>query len=91
VERELILRHEDALRFDELSGDKIAPSHPIYPSNTRIHSLDEAMAQHIQLALNMANGKIQGADGAAELLSINPNTLRKRMRKLGIDFGRKAK
>jgi transcriptional regulator with GAF, ATPase, and Fis domain len=49
------------------------------------------MAQQIQLALTMANGKIQGAGGAAELLSINPNTLRKKMRKLGIDFGRKAK
>jgi transcriptional regulator with GAF, ATPase, and Fis domain len=91
VERELILRHEDALRFDELPGDKIEPSHRIYTSNTRIHSLNEAMAQQIQLALTMANGKIQGAGGAAELLSINPNTLRKKMRKLGIDFGRKAK
>lgn len=91
VERELILRNEDALRFDELPGAKVAPSHPIDPSNPRIHSLDETMVQHIQLALTMANGKIQGAGGAAELLSINPNTLRKRMRKLGVDFGRKAK
>ncbi|MGA7277182.1 MAG: helix-turn-helix domain-containing protein [Desulfocapsaceae bacterium] len=91
VERELILRHEDALRFDELPGDKGPPSHPTGASNTGIHSLDEAMAQHIQQALAMANGKIQGVGGAAELLSINPNTLRKRMRKLGVDFGRKAK
>jgi len=49
------------------------------------------MAQHIQLALTMTNGKIQGDGGAAALLSINSNTLRKRMLKLGIDFGRKAK
>jgi transcriptional regulator with GAF, ATPase, and Fis domain len=47
------------------------------------------MANHIQMALKLAKGKIQGAGGAAEMLSINPNTLRKRMRKLGINFGRK--
>jgi transcriptional regulator with GAF, ATPase, and Fis domain len=91
VERELILRHEDALRFEELPGDRVSTSSQAVAVNPRIASLDEAMAQHIQLALTMANGKIQGGGGAAELLSINPNTLRKRMVKLGIVFGRKAK
>jgi transcriptional regulator with GAF, ATPase, and Fis domain len=52
--------------------------------------LVKAKANHIQLALKLARGKIQGPGGAAEILSINPNTLRKRMRKLGINFGRKV-
>ena len=29
-----------------------------------------------------------GADGAAALLGVNPSTLRNRMKKLGIDYGR---
>ena len=31
-------------------------------------------------------GRIEGPDGAARLLTINPHTLRARMRKLGIDW-----
>jgi transcriptional regulator with GAF, ATPase, and Fis domain len=49
-------------------------------------TLDEAMSLHIRRALQAANGKISGARGAAQLLGINANTLRSRMRKLGISF-----
>lgn len=51
-------------------------------------SLDQAMAEHIKLALSQARGRIEGRDGAAELLDINPHTLRARMRRLGIDWHR---
>ncbi len=47
-------------------------------------TLDQAMAQHIHLALHTTHGRIEGSQGAARLLGINPNTLRSRMRKLGI-------
>ncbi len=49
-----------------------------------LRSLDQAMAAHIQKALAASNGKINGPGGAAELLGLHPNTLRKRMQKLGI-------
>jgi transcriptional regulator with GAF, ATPase, and Fis domain len=49
------------------------------------------MAKHIQHALALAGGKVDGRGGAAELLDINPRTLRHRMRKLGVPFGRKIK
>ena len=39
----------------------------------------------------MTEGKIQGKNGAAALLGIHPNTLRNRMIKLDIPYGRKAK
>ncbi len=46
-------------------------------------------------ATEVCNGKdddcINGADGAAAFLGINPSTLRNRMKKLGIDYGRKTK
>jgi len=51
-----------------------------------IFALDEAMSRHIRQALQISNGKISGARGAAQVLGINPNTLRGRMRKLGISF-----
>ena len=51
-------------------------------------SLDRAMARHIEAALTRAHGKIEGPGGAAELLAINPHTLRARMRRLGVDWRR---
>ena len=42
------------------------------------------MKQHIEAALRATGGKIEGRGGAAEVLEINPHTLRARMRKLGV-------
>jgi hypothetical protein len=41
--------------------------------------------------LSETKGKINGSDGAAAILGINPNTLRNRMKKLGIEYGRKSR
>ncbi len=49
-------------------------------------TLDEAMAEHIQRALEACHGRIEGPFGAAKVLDINPHTLRARMRKLGIEW-----
>jgi transcriptional regulator with GAF, ATPase, and Fis domain len=57
-----------------------ASSAPILP-------LDQAMARHIESALAHCGGRIEGPQGAARLLEINPHTLRARMRKLGIHWG----
>jgi DNA-binding NtrC family response regulator len=51
-----------------------------------ITSLESAMRQHIEDALVRTHGRIEGARGAAKLLTINPHTLRARMRKLKIDW-----
>jgi transcriptional regulator with GAF, ATPase, and Fis domain len=47
------------------------------------------MTLHIRTALKTSEGKIHGHGGAAELLGIKPNTLRARMDRLGITYGRK--
>jgi hydrogenase-4 transcriptional activator len=47
-------------------------------------TLDEAMKRHIIRALVATAGRIEGRQGTAALLGINPHTLRARMRKLGI-------
>ena len=39
----------------------------------------------------MTRGRVEGDKGAAEILKLNTGTLRYRMRKLGIPYGRNAK
>jgi transcriptional regulator with GAF, ATPase, and Fis domain len=53
-----------------------------------LQSLDDAMRTHIQSALTVTQGRVEGPRGAAALLKINPHTLRARMRKLGVDWSR---
>ena len=43
---------------------------------------------HIERALKMTGGKLYGEGGSADLLGINPNTLRSRMKKLGLGGAR---
>lgn len=62
----------------------IAPSG--MPQEQYFETLDEAMARHIERALEKTQGRVEGPYGAAQLLSLNPNTLRGRMRRLGIDW-----
>ncbi|MDR3198845.1 MAG: sigma-54 dependent transcriptional regulator [Planctomycetaceae bacterium] len=50
--------------------------------------LDEIVRQHIEAALALTQGVIEGAGGAAVLLKINPHTLRAKMRKLGINWSK---
>jgi hydrogenase-4 transcriptional activator len=58
------------------------------PSSTGIVPLDMVVKQHIEAALILTKGRIEGRHGAAFLLKINPHTLRARMRKLGINWKR---
>jgi transcriptional regulator with GAF, ATPase, and Fis domain len=92
VEHALILSREKPLAFDNL-GDIIPSTKVIIPeSKEKIPlSFEETMSQTIINALNMTSGRIDGEKGAAKLLKINPSTLRTKMRKLGIPFGRKRR
>jgi hydrogenase-4 transcriptional activator len=49
-------------------------------------TLEDAMKKHIESALRSTHGRVEGPFGAARVLQINSNTLRARMRKLGIDW-----
>jgi len=97
VERALILSNNQPLSFSEFAsptpnshkmfaGDELK----INTSTEEILNLDAAMVQHIKTAMTLAKGKVEGQSGAARLLGINPRTLRNRMRKLGVPFGRDA-
>jgi formate hydrogenlyase transcriptional activator len=47
-------------------------------------SLESNMRKHILTALETSNWVIDGPHGAAKALALHPNTLRSRMKKLGI-------
>jgi len=53
--------------------------------------LDDVTRRHILEVLKIADGKVKGKNGAATLLGVNPSTLRNRMQKLNIPYGRYVK
>ncbi|MBK9119232.1 MAG: sigma-54-dependent Fis family transcriptional regulator [Phycisphaerales bacterium] len=65
---------------------EIGTSLPAQQSATHGASLDGLMRRHIEEALWACHGRVEGPFGAAARLSINPHTLRSRMRKLGVDW-----
>jgi len=85
VERALILNPSGPLTFEGI-GLKGQQIYSVSGRNKKLEKLDAVMIRHIRLALEQSKGKIHGHGGAAELLGINPNTLRNRMLKLGVPF-----
>jgi PAS domain S-box-containing protein len=53
-------------------------------STTVLESLADAERKHIRKALETTHGQVAGRGGAAEILDLHPNTLRSRMKKLGL-------
>ena len=68
-------------------GKGEADRQPVEASKS-IEPLDTIVRHHIERALVLTHGRIEGRYGAANHLRINPHTLRARMRKLGIDWKR---
>lgn len=94
IDRAAILGDGECLEVGKaLGGAGGAAPAPSAPTSTGSQSaalltLDEAMRRHIEAALTATRGRIEGPQGAAALLGINPHTLRARMRKLGVDWSR---
>jgi transcriptional regulator with GAF, ATPase, and Fis domain len=93
IERALIQHRGGSLSFERLLPAPVAGNRePIEESgrNEALPSLDEMAVRHIRRALKIAHGKINGPGGAGQILGLHPNTLRKRMKKLGIPYGRRT-
>ncbi len=93
VERALIFNqmpgNDGLLRFDILSSTHMpVPAGTAQCPDQAIRPLDEVMADHIENALHHSGGRVEGKNGAAQLLGLHPSTLRARMRKLGIHHGK---
>ena len=90
IERALILSQGGLLQIPPL-GQTASTTTPTedHPPREQL-ALNIVMAEHIRRILQWTNGRIEGPGGAADLLQINHGTLRARMKKLGIPFGKKA-
>ena len=89
IERAMIVHRGERLSFEDLGATRPAPEPGASagPTGSTLE-LDAVISAHIRRVLDIAGGKIHGPGGAGELLGVNPNTLRSKMRKLGIPFGR---
>jgi DNA-binding NtrC family response regulator len=90
VERALILSKGEPLTFDDLTGNKPDDKcKNVFATQGEPLKLDEVMSRHIRRVLEMTEGKVHGKGGAAEVLGINPSTLRNRMNQLRVPYGRR--
>jgi len=93
IERALIQYRRGVLSFETLLPMSVSGDPEVLQDSGRnraLLSLDEINARHIRQAVKLAQGKINGPGGAAQILGLHPNTLRKRMNKLGIPYGRRS-
>jgi transcriptional regulator with GAF, ATPase, and Fis domain len=94
IERAMILHRGSPLRFDDLgisAVDSVRTTADTGFEINEILELDPMIKRHIQRVLELTKGKIHGPGGAGEVLGMNPDTLRYRMRKLSIPFRKKQK
>jgi formate hydrogenlyase transcriptional activator len=56
------------------------------PASAPLVPLDAVLKHHIEAALTITYGRVDGPHGAARLLRLNPHTLRGKMRKLAINW-----
>jgi transcriptional regulator with GAF, ATPase, and Fis domain len=89
VERALILSQGAPLAFDDL-GEMKTVTNALPGRDAESLNLDAVISAHIRRILEMTGGRVHGKGGAAELLGVNPSTLRYRMNQLGIPYGRKS-
>jgi len=91
IERALILSKGRPLTFDDLTvGKSEDKSKTPFSTEDEPLRLDEVTSRHIRRVLERTKGKVHGKGGAAEVLGINPSTLRNRMNQLGIPYGRRS-
>ena len=88
VERAIIVSRGKLLTFRDILNTPQGRTEEVDTMEEAPSTLREGEARQIRKALEKAAGKVSGTGSAAELLGINPGTLRHRMRKLGIPFGR---
>lgn len=92
LERAIIIHGGRPLTFEDIVGIQThGDEHKEHRIEKNDLTLGNIESQHIRMALEMASGKVEGEKGAAAILGMNPGTLRHRMRKMGILFGRAAK
>jgi len=81
IERAVVLAREPVIRIDESLEERTAPEDAGAPESGTLEDVERA---HIVRVLEDTNWVVHGKNGAALILGMNPDTLRSRMKKLGI-------
>ena len=81
IERAVILSKDGNLKMDDSLDMDDSPSQ----KGSHHSTLEDVERSHIISVLEETNWTISGENGAAGLLGLNPNTLRSRIQKLGIN------
>src|SRR5262249_38486096 len=81
LERAVILAEDEILEIDPML---LAPSPADASADSDPSNLATLERNHILAILNQADWVIDGPRGAAKLLGLHPNTLRSRMKKMGL-------
>jgi len=86
IERAILLSKGPVLELD----DVLAPPSHVAPTSTdgrkpELLPLAEVERRHIRAVLEETDWRIAGERGAAKILGLHPNTLRSRMKKLGVE------
>jgi DNA-binding NtrC family response regulator len=84
IEHAVIVSTSDTIKIKDINPAIINKVSKLINKKENIVSLQEAERSHILKALKLTNWQIHGETGAANILGINPNTLRSRMKKLNI-------
>jgi transcriptional regulator with GAF, ATPase, and Fis domain len=88
IERAVIVSTGPELRLAEKidvpSGSPMQENISMATEAQQIKGLEQVEREHIMRTLQETGWKIEGSMGAAQLLGMNPSTMRARMRKLGI-------
>jgi transcriptional regulator with GAF, ATPase, and Fis domain len=92
IERAVLLSPGETLRLDGILTRRATPARPSPRGSTReaasdvIPEVEWRRREHLNLrnALKLADGRIYGPHGAAELLGVKPTTLLSRLRAVGL-------
>jgi formate hydrogenlyase transcriptional activator len=88
IERALILSSGEAIDFKNLLSGKVGePDVAEVKMPVDLPEYESLIRDYFQKVLKKSDGRINGTGGAAELVGLNPSTLRNKLRKLKIEFG----
>ena len=82
VERAMIASEGETLQLDDATLDRRSSSKPAVSDVS--DNLDAVQRAHIETVLERCGWRINGSGNAAERLGIHPNTLRFRLKRLGV-------
>ena len=91
IERALIINSKGPVTFEHFNPEQPEKLRESCEEREETDNLVDTISRHIRRVLLKTNGRVNGPDGAASILGVNPSTLRNSMKKFVIDYGFKNK